>query len=369
MAAIDKQEFLNKCKAANPQFTASVFAALLGRIDAYNTALGRAASTGKITRESTLLTRLKTVNPKFDDSIVDNVREGSINYTGMMQQAKNSSAMQVEIEIQAMLRGFSPDVKAKYANALAYVQGKIKGSLAKPNDSAVYKMTVSISSRQSPLLLRGEGFPSLAAMEEVSNDLKIICPLVHELAQSEQRGPRLNWFARDSLKEVQSALVNLDKYLNGKCARISFKVLTVGDRCDNDKVGTGLAGQVLPTVMLKGEDRPDFRQENGYLQVPGGLRIFLGPLYFSVRANYDAILKTVAIYRFMTLFHEMTHKIIKTTDQVYELDNCRAIKDTPRAVMCADSWAYFLTDYAAEAGRLPGEKSSKVGALKARFGG
>jgi hypothetical protein len=160
-------------------------------------------------------------------------------------------------------------------------------------------------------------------------------------------------------------------YLNHRCTGISFKVLQAGNRCDNSAVGTGLAGQVLPTVMLKGEDRPDFRAANGYLKVPSGLRIFLGPLYFSVRTNYDPMLKTVAIYRFMTLFHEMSHKIIKTTDQVYELDKCQNIKDTPKAVMCADSWGYFLTDYAAQTNRLPGGKSttSSVASLRSKFGG
>jgi hypothetical protein len=71
-----------------------------------------------------------------------------------------------------------------------------------------------------------------------------------------------------------------------------------------------------------------------YPSVPKGFEKVSGP--FSPRA----------IYRFMTLAHELTHKIIKTSDKVYELPNCRAIKDSPDGVMCADSWGYFLTAYA-----------------------
>lgn len=372
MAEIDKLELVRLCKVANPQFTESVLAGLLAKIDDYNAALGKAATTATILKRTTLLTRLHTVNPKYDDSIIDHVQEGvnfTGNYTAMMQQSKNSRALQAEIQLQAALRELSSDLKTKYATAITYAQGKIKGSFAKPSDNGAYNMTVSISSRSAPLIIRGEGFPSLAAIEEVTNNLKLICPMIAELARSERVGPRSNWFAQQSLSEVQSALVNLDQYLNHRCARITFKVLAVGNRCDNKETGAGLAGKVIPTVMLQGQDRPDFRRENGYLQVSSGLKVFFGPLYLSVRTNYDPMLSTVAIYRFMTLFHELTHKIIKTTDQEYELVNCKNIKDTPRAVMCADSWGYFLTDYAGETNRLPGGKTSKVGALKSKFGG
>jgi hypothetical protein len=313
MAAIDTQEFLKQCRAANPLFTESAFASLLEKIRAYNTNL---------------------------------------------QLGNQVKTLQSEVGIQGVLRGLSQDLKTKYAKALGYVQAKIKGALAKPDDSAIFKLTLPIASRSSPLEIRGEGFPSLAAIQEVGSNLAIICPLIHDLAKSDHEGPRRNWFAQGSLAEVQTSIVNLDQYLNSRCTGISFKVLQVGGRCDSDTVVASLAGQVVPTVMLDGEDRPDFRKPSGYLKVPPGLRIFLGPLYFSVNEHYDAVLKTVGIYRFMTLFHELSHKIIKTTDVEYELPNCLRIKDTAEAVKCADSWGYFLTDYANSKKRLPGQRGA-----------
>ncbi len=309
MAAIDMQEFVKQCRAANPLFKENVFASLLEKIKAYNT----------------------------------NLKLGN--------QART---LQSEAGIQILLRNLSQDLKTRYAKALAYIQAKIKGALARPDETAVFKLSIPIASRSSPLDVRGEGFPSLAAIQEVGRNLAIICPLVHDLAKSDHEGPRRNWFAQESLREVHSSIVNLDQYLNRQCTGISFKVLRVGGRCDGETVDNSLAGQVIRAVMVGHEDRPDYRKQGGYLKVPWGLRIFFGPLYFSVNEHYDAVLKTVAIYRFMTLFHELTHKILRTQDKVYELSNCLSIKDTANAVMCADSWGYFLTEYANTRNRLPG---------------
>ncbi len=371
MAAIDKQEFIIRCKAVNPLFTESVFPGLFVKIGSYNAAVQKAVTPPTATTKTTFVTAFQIFNKQYAESMLKPTRKEPNLYDKVLQQASSLKAAQAGIELEGALRSLSPEVRGVYAGPLAYVQSCIRGKMAKPDESQIFKMSLTISSREAPLDLRAEGFPSLAALDEVAANLKIICPLIHELAGSDTVGPRRNWFARESLAEVQSALVNLDMYLNHKCQRLTFKVLKTGKRCDNSEVEEILAGQVIPTVMLEGEDRPDFRKENGYLQVPAGLRIFFGPLYFAAGADdFDEILRTVAIYRFMTLFHEMTHKIIKTTDQEYELLNCRKIKDTPQAVMCADSWGYFLTDYAAETNRLPGGgKSSKFDALKARFGG
>ena len=56
-----------------------------------------------------------------------------------------------------------------------------------------------------------------------------------------------------------------------------------------------------------------------------------------------SILSTPAIYRWMTLAHELSHKVLKTSDKVYELPECKRIKDTADAVACADSWGRALT--------------------------
>lgn len=259
-------------------------------------------------------------------------------------------------EVDTAIKAIPPDKRQKYKGALDFLAShKDKwdffhnrvsgfGKFAVPD----FDRQISIPGRDAKLRVLGEGL-AIGHMEEIIANLRILCPLVHELAVDPKRGPRRDWFAQESLDEVATALDNLDKYLNTRCTVLTFKRLHVGMRCDSnvddpkDIVTKHLAGQVIPTVMLKGEDRPDYRTAGAYLKVPTGLKIFIGPLYFSVKRNYDAILKTPAIYRYMTLAHELTHKIIKTVDKVYELPNCIGIKDTRKAVKCADSWGYFLT--------------------------
>lgn|GEM_PF-3562991 len=259
-------------------------------------------------------------------------------------------------EVEAVLSKVPSDKKLKYRQAVDFLQGKKdkwdffhnRVSGFSRFSVADFERDVTIPGRSAKLLVRGEGLAP-GDMEEIIGNLRILCPLIRELAADPKAGPRRDWFAQQSLDEVATSLDNLDQYLNTRCTRLTFKRLHVGMRCDSDVddpddlVTRNLAGQVIPTVMLKGEDRPDYRTAGAYLKVPSGLKIFIGPLYFSVRRGYDEILKTPAIYRYMTLAHELTHKIIKTSDKVYELPNCRAIKDTPDAVMCADSWGYFLT--------------------------
>lgn len=262
-------------------------------------------------------------------------------------------------EVQALLDKIPAEKKSKYRPALVFLESK-KGKWDFFHNrvagfgkfgAADFQENVTIPGRGSKLLVRGEGLAP-GEMREIINNLAKLCPILHQLAANENLGPRRDWFAQGSLAEVATALDNFDKYLNTRCTRITFKRLHVGMRCDSDVddpddlVDDSLAGQVVPTVMLKGEDRPDFRKPGGYLKVPSGLKIFIGPLYFSVGRGYDEILHTVALYRFMTLAHELSHKIIKTVDKVYELDRCRAIKDKPSAVQCADSWGYFITAYA-----------------------
>jgi hypothetical protein len=262
-------------------------------------------------------------------------------------------------EVEQALAKIPADKRVKYRAALDVLESKkAKWDFLKNKVSgfgkfgaADFKEDITIPGRGASLLVRSEGLAP-GEMREIIVNLIKLCPLIHQLASNSKLGPRRDWFAQASLPEVDTALQNLDKYLNTRCTRLTFKRVHVGMRCDsnvtdpNDLVTSGLAGQVIPTVMLKGEDRPDYRKPDAYLKVPSGLKIFIGPLYFSVRDKYDAILNTPAIYRFMTLAHELTHKIIKTSDKVYELPNCRAIKDSPDGVMCADSWGYFLTAYA-----------------------
>lgn len=261
-------------------------------------------------------------------------------------------------DVDKLIKAIPSDKKVKYKTALDVVEAKKAkwdffanrvsgfGKFAAPD----FREDVTIPGRGAPLTVIGEGLAA-GEMHEIINNLKLLGPILHALAANKDAGPRSKWFPAASLDEVHTAVGNFDKYLNQRCSRLTFKRLHVGMRCDSDVndpddlVSKNLAGQVIPTVMLKGQDRPDFRKEGGYFSVPTGMRIFLGPLYFKVKNGYDAILTTAAIYRFMTLAHELSHKVLKTTDQVYELDACLGIANTPKAVMCADSWGYFITEY------------------------
>jgi hypothetical protein len=254
--------------------------------------------------------------------------------------------------VASALRKIPAEKWRKYKSALEFIQVKAPGW-----DFAQYKtpgfdkfqtitfdQTVPIVGRRASLRVRGEGMTPVD-MHEIIANLLTLCQLIKVLASDRNLGSRLEWFAPRSMDEVHHALDNLDQYLHDKCSVLTFKRLAEGMRCDSDVADPGLSGQVVPSVMLDGEDRPDFRRPDGYKKVPSGLRIFLGPLYFGVKDRYDGMLTSVAIYRFQVLAHELTHKIIKTTDQVYELVNCQAIKSQDLAVMCADSWAYFLTQF------------------------
>jgi hypothetical protein len=261
-------------------------------------------------------------------------------------------------DVQKALAAIPTDKRVKYKPALDLIESKkgnwdfFKNRVAGFGKfgAADFEQHVAIPGRGATLLVRGEGLAP-GEMREIIANLIILCPLVHQLASNSSLGARRNWFAQASLPEVESALDNFDKYLNTRCTRLTFKRVHVGGRCDSDiddpydLVTSSLAGQVVPTVMLDGEDRPDYRKPGAYLKVPSGLKIFIGPWYFSMSGSHDEILSSPAIFRFMTLAHELTHKVLKTSDKTYELEPCRAIKDTPEGVMCADSWGYFLTEY------------------------
>jgi hypothetical protein len=312
----------------------------------------------------TLVTNIKSTDKNFKEASQQELFQTVLDYAIALKAKDQKGALNCEIKLEAWCKGEGK----KYPDAVSYIQGRIKGHMAKPSGPS-FKESVTIEGRKAPLEIRGEGMPE-DAMKEIVGFIKSYFPLVREPAGGENVGPRKDWFAGSSQGEVASALKSLNTYLTTKCTTLTFVKLSVGSKCDGGDVEDTLAGQVLPTVMIDGEDRPDYRKADGYTKVPSGLRIFIGPLYFSVTNNYDAMLKTIVIYRWMTVFHELSHKILKTRDHVYELDNCKNIKGTGDAVQCADSWGYFLTDYAAKTNRLPGQTGGgKVAEMKAKFGG
>ncbi|MGI4853056.1 MAG: hypothetical protein ACRYF4_03290 [Janthinobacterium lividum] len=281
------------------------------------------------------------------------------------------------LDMQKARNGIPAPQKLKYAQILTALDTWLGGKGFGPGQfdgkkpGFAYNEMVAIPGR-APLKVIAEDFASQQDVHEIVAHLKLICKIVAEMNQRPSETPWNEWFPKPAYSEVCSSLKNLDSYLNSKCQLMTYRQLTVGKRCDNSAVKKGLAGQVVPNIVMPGFERGDFRKEGGNVHVQSGLRVFFGPLYFSVKTNYDPMLKTVTIYRFMTHFHELTHKILKTLDKVYELDNCKKIKGSADAVMCADTWAYYLTDYAGKTNQLPGEGkkvNSKIAGMAAKFGG
>jgi hypothetical protein len=299
---------------------------------------------------------------------------------------KMTEADKVKSNMLAALAGADRDFWTDYSKALGYLMSRLGSGVSDPmqlmGTFGRFKKPPPPDLKTGVLMAGGqlvnvstEDFGSRLEPMQIITHLKLISELVRDLAVKPNASPWKEWFPKTAYPEVASSIKNLDSYLNVKCQRITYRKLVAGKKCDNGEVQGNLAGQVIPNIVMPGFDRADFRKEGGNVHVQSGLRVFFGPLYWTVKDKYDKMLKTVEIYRFMTHFHELTHKILKTTDQVYELDNCKKIKNTEKAVMCADSWAYFLVDYAKEKGKLPGETvvnptmKQKFSALKAKFGG
>lgn len=162
---------------------------------------------------------------------------------------------------------------------------------------------------------------------------------------------RQKWFgARDTVKML-NMLNSLDKYLNEKCTRVTL-VREAGDHY----------GSVWPTVKVDNETDDDFKKPNGYLKVPSGLRIGLASSYDNPETEKHWLkgeggksgLYTVPLGRVNTIFHEMTHKILKTDDvefpgtdtECYGVTMCQKLRKvhSDLALNNADNWGFYLAE-------------------------
>ena len=153
-------------------------------------------------------------------------------------------------QVEALLVKIPSDKRLKYKAAIEVIENRKSswdllqnrvsgfGKFGAPD----FQRRVTIPGRGDSLLVRGEGLAP-GTMQEIINHLMILGPLVHQLAQNKTLGPRRNWFAQESLAEVETSLDNFDKYLNTRCESLTFKRVHVGSRCGGDIVTPGLAGR------------------------------------------------------------------------------------------------------------------------------
>lgn len=93
---------------------------------------------------------------------------------------------------------------------------------------------------------------------------------------------------------------------------------------------SGVFGYAFPVKNdCAGKDNPLFH-------VGSGMRIYLGPQFFSTGDNWE---------RLQTVYHELTHKVLGTNDHEYGPKACRelATLDPQKAMINADNYGYFVT--------------------------
>jgi len=158
------------------------------------------------------------------------------------------------------------------------------------------------------------------------------------------------WFGSLDNKALERVVL-IDKYLNEKCTQITFVKKEGGATVDDAKVMLNDYGQVIPQV----EEHKDPKDLS---HVQSGLRIFILPYFWAVpkeKAHYE---------RVNTVYHEISHKVLGTTDSCYGAEACKALAtwtagSPPSAlkkyvekrgtsigdqIYCADSYGYFMAD-------------------------
>jgi len=212
--------------------------------------------------------------------------------------------------------------------------------------------------------------------EETKMYVQKIRALTRWLAHDpENRGDlRAKWFGSRNPPKVVLMLTNMDKYLNERCSRLTFVSEKTGgygavwgsrmiqESPDNYRIGgvmsTNNRGKDENRVWgdeIVSETEEDFQKEGGYLKVPSGLRIYIGSSYTAppVSVGHGG-LKTSTTLRVNTIFHEMTHKILKTKDhpkptgagKCYGYTTCTnlALTNPGLAITNADNWGHFMAE-------------------------
>jgi hypothetical protein len=168
--------------------------------------------------------------------------------------------------------------------------------------------------------------------QNITETCGVLNQVAAEAAAGLGRTLQTTWFGNAATSaDVLGKLKRYDNYLNKRCVRLTFAWKTVGQVVDCADVENGDIAQVQRGV----------REPTGEKFITSGLRIYLLPV-FSQRDRTE---------RVNTLAHEVSHKILDTTDRpsgvnVYgrNLARALAVSNGAAAAKCAENWGIFYED-------------------------
>ena len=146
------------------------------------------------------------------------------------------------------------------------------------------------------------------------------------------------WFGADAVPggtcyaAFDTKRKKMSEYLNQQCQVLSFVKKPYGKKVDSAVVEQGDLAQVM---------RSCFRTDpSGF--VPSGIRIYL---------LGRGLIKQGENERFNTIAHEISHRVIGTTDRcfgmmIYGRTKALALAsvDSATAITCAENWGYFYQE-------------------------
>ncbi len=135
----------------------------------------------------------------------------------------------------------------------------------------------------------------------------------------------------------------MSEYLGQQCTSLTFVNKVIGDVIDKAKCEHGDIAQVIggafKTKSVAGQ-RAQLTEPDGF--VPSGLRIFVHPGFMTRSSGAARPFDN----QFNTLMHEISHRVIATTDHWYgegsSLD--AAQRNNALVVDCAENWGFFYAD-------------------------
>lgn len=144
------------------------------------------------------------------------------------------------------------------------------------------------------------------------------------------------WFGSYALPEGRShgafdlRRKKMTKYLNEQCQHITFVKKTYGRKVDSAEVEVGDFAQVISSCFPHdGNGIPEF--------APSGLRVYILGTGFIEQDESE---------RFNTVAHEISHRVLGTTDYWYGKRRSlrRAASNHADVIDCAENWGYFYQE-------------------------
>lgn len=148
----------------------------------------------------------------------------------------------------------------------------------------------------------------------------------------------IRWFGADAARggtkfaDFDAKRKKMDEYVNRKCTVISFVKKPYGAKVDSAVVEMGDFAQVMRNCF-KGDP-------SGF--VPSGVRLYL---------LGSGLINQSENERFNTITHELSHRVIGTTDwidgkSIYGKNSAVNLAKKPdsKALECAENWGYFYME-------------------------